>query len=149
MATEKTKNKVTKKASVAKKPTAKSSVVVVKTAKKIVSKKADTDKNLFAVIETGGKQYKVMIGDTVKIEKISDKQKEGDKFDFDKVLLVDDGLDTSIGDPYIKGAKVSAEVVEVGRSKKISVIKYKSKSRYFRNKGHRQPFAKIKIVGIK
>lgn len=103
----------------------------------------------FAVIQTGGKQYKVSKGDLVSIEKIKGEFKKGDKIVFDKVLLVDDGKDTTIGTPYITGAKVNAEIVEIGRARKILVVKYKQKSRYLRRNGHRQPFFKIKIISIK
>ena len=103
----------------------------------------------FAVIQTGGKQYKVSVGDTVKIEKLVGEHKGGDKITFDKVLLVDNGRDTTIGTPFITGAKVEAELVEIGRAKKIIVVKYKPKSRYLIRQGHRQHFFKIKILGIK
>lgn len=103
----------------------------------------------FAIIETGGKQYMVSEGDTVKIEKISGELKAGDKVTFDKVLVVDNGSDTTIGAPYIKGAQVSAEIQKVGRAKKVTVIKYKAKSNYFKKRGHRQPFFEVKIGAIK
>ncbi len=103
----------------------------------------------FAVIQTGGKQYKVSVGGLVSIEKIKGTYKEGDKLSFDKVLLVDDGKDTTIGTPYITGAKVDAEIVEIGRSRKVMVVKYKQKSRYLKRNGHRQPFFKVKITSIK
>lgn len=103
----------------------------------------------FAVIETGGKQYKVSAGDVVKIEKLPGEHKEGDKITFDKVLLVDNGKDTTIGTPYIKGAKVLGLFQGDGRAKKINVIKFKSKSRYFKKRGHRQPFTTIKIESLK
>ena len=103
----------------------------------------------FAVITTGGKQYKVSEGGLVSIEKIKGEYKKGDKLSFDKVMLVDDGKDTTIGTPYIKGAKVDAEIVEIGRSRKVMVIKYKQKSRYLKRNGHRQPFFKVKITSIK
>jgi large subunit ribosomal protein L21 len=101
----------------------------------------------FAVIETGGKQYKVADGDSIRIEKLSD-FKQGDVVTFDKVLLQDDGTNTTIGTPYIAGAKVQAEITESGRGRKIEVIKYKAKSRYFKLRGHRQPYMKAKIVKI-
>lgn len=103
----------------------------------------------FAVIQTGGKQYKVSKGNTLSIEKLRGDFKKGDKLVFDKVLLVDDGKDTTIGTPYIEGAKVNAEIVEIGRARKILVVKYKQKSRYLRRKGHRQPFFKVKITSIR
>ena len=88
-------------------------------------------KDEFAVIFTGGKQYKVSEGGLVSIEKIKGEYKKGDKLSFDKVLLVDDGKDTTIGTPYIKGAKVDGEITDLKRN------------------GHRQPFFKVKITSIK
>ena len=88
-------------------------------------------------------------GDTVKIEKISGDFKAGDSVTFDKVLLVDNGQDTTIGEPYIKGAKVSAQIKRIDRAKKINVIKYKAKSNYFKKRGHRQPFFEVKITSLK
>lgn len=102
----------------------------------------------FAIIETGGKQYMVSEGDTVKIEKISGYFKAGDTISFDKVLVVDNGSDTTIGEPYIKGAKVSAEVKKISRAKKVVVIKYKAKSNYFKKRGHRQPYFEVKITKL-
>ena len=103
----------------------------------------------FAVIKTGGKQYKVSEGGLVYIEKMKETLKKGDKIVFDKVLLVDDGKDTTIGAPYITGAKVNGEVVEAGRERKVLVVKYKQKSRYLKRNGHRQPYLKVKIISIK
>jgi large subunit ribosomal protein L21 len=103
----------------------------------------------FAVIETGGKQYLVFVGDEVKIEKLIDEdRKVGDKITFDKVLLKDAGTTTEVGAPYLAGAKVTAELIEIGRAPKIDVVKYKAKTRYFKKIGHRQPFFKIKILTI-
>ena len=112
------------------------------------------NKEEFAVIKTGGKQYKVSKGSVVSIEKIKGpagagkEYKKGDKLSFDKVLLVDDGKDTTIGTPYIKGAKVDAEITEIGRERTILVMIYKQKSRYLRRNGHRQPYFKVKIEKI-
>ena len=103
----------------------------------------------FAIIFTGGKQYKVAKGDTVKIEKIKGDFKAGDKITFDQVLLVEDGKDTTIGTPYITGATVSGTLSEIGRNKTVEVIKYKQKSRYFKKNGHRQPWFKVTIDAIK
>lgn len=103
----------------------------------------------FAVIKTGGKQYKVSKGDSIKIEKLSDTAKVGDKVAFEEVLLVDNGKDTTIGMPFIKGAKVEATVEEIGKLPTVTVIHYKQKSRYFKKNGHRQPFFKVKIDSIK
>lgn len=110
----------------------------------------------FAVIETGGKQYRVAVGDSIKIEKLisADKDgkkeyKEGSAITFDKVLLMDNGKGaTDIGTPYLADAKVSGTLMEIGRHKKVTVIKYKSKSRYFKKTGHRQPYFKVKIEKI-
>ena len=102
----------------------------------------------FAVIQTGGKQYLVSEGDTVRIEKIKGDAKVGDALSFDKVLIVDNGSDTTIGTPYISGAKVAAEITKIARAPKVTVIKYKAKSRYFKKRGHRQPFFKVKIESI-
>ena len=103
----------------------------------------------FAVIETGGKQYRVESGDVISIEKLSDTQKEGDTVVFDAVLLKDDGSQTLIGAPYIDGAKVSGTVEKIGRLAKVTTIKYKPKSNYRVKKGHRQPFVSVKIGDIK
>ncbi len=103
----------------------------------------------FAVIQTGGKQYKVSVGDVLKIEKLDGDHKKGDKIVFDKVLMVDNGSDTTLGTPYIDGAIVEATFEEAGRNKKIDVIKYKQKSRYFKKNGHRQPYYKVKIAKLK
>ncbi len=103
----------------------------------------------FAVIETGGKQYKVAVGDTLKIEKLAGEFAMGDKVTFDKVLLVDNGKDTTIGAPYIANAKVEALFQKAGKGKTIKVVKFKQKSRYLKSNGHRQPFAEVKISAIK
>jgi len=103
---------------------------------------------MFAVIETGGKQYKVSGGDMLKIEKLLGNHKKGDKITFDKVLLLDDGTSTKIGIPYIDGAKVEAVFEEAGKNKKITIIRFKSKSNYSKVKGHRQPYIKVKIAKV-
>lgn len=113
------------------------------------SKKEKNNTGEFAIIETGGKQYKAVPGGVLKIEKLSGDLKEGDKIVFDKVLLVDNGSDTTVGTPFIEGAKVEAVFQGSGREKKIEVIKYKQKSRYFKRIGHRQQFMKVKVEGIK
>jgi len=102
----------------------------------------------FVVIETGGKQYKVSEGDSIKIEKLLDGSKLGDTVTFDKVLLTDDGSNTAVGTPYLANAKVTAEITKVGRNKKIDVVKYKAKSRYFKLRGHRQHFFEVKVVKL-
>jgi large subunit ribosomal protein L21 len=100
-----------------------------------------------AAIRTGGKQYLVAEGDIVKIEKLSEKDIKDGKVTFDDVLMIIDGDSVDLGKPTVS-KKVSAEVVEEGRDKKISVVHYKSKSRYFKRNGHRQPFTKVKITKI-
>ena len=125
-------------------------MAVAKKQSKTTKSKAE---ETFAVIETGGKQYKVSIGDVLSVEKLSKKSKgeykEGDKIIFDKVMLIDNGKDTNLGTPYITNVKVEAVFEEEGRGKKIHVMKFKSKSRYSVKKGHRQPYTKIKITSIK
>lgn len=103
----------------------------------------------YAVIQTGGKQYKVSAGETIQIECMPGDYKEGDTIVFDKVLLVDNGSDTTIGTPFIEKAKVTGTLSQIGRAPKVTVIKYKQKSRYFKKNGHRQPFFKVKIEGVK
>lgn len=110
------------------------------------TKKADSTG--FAVIATGGKQYRVAAGETITIEKLAGELKTGDAVTFDQVLLTDDGAATTIGTPFIAGAKVTGEIASVGRDQKLTVIKYKQKSRYFKKNGHRQPHLKVKILSI-
>lgn len=103
---------------------------------------------MFAVIKTGGKQYKVKEGEILKIEKVAGAG--GDKIDFEVLLLADeDGKDVKIGRPVISGAKVGAEILEQGRARKVNVIKYKPKVRYRRKAGHRQMYTKVKVTSIK
>lgn len=102
----------------------------------------------FAIIETGGKQHLVTEGSVLRIEKLKGTHEAGEKLTFDKVLLVDDGASTKVGMPFIEGAKVSAELVAEGRAKKVTVIRYRQKSRYYKKKGHRQHYAKIKITAL-
>lgn len=101
-----------------------------------------------AVIKTGGKQYVVSKGDTIVIEKLPGEVKKGDAVTFSEVLLVDNGSDTTIGTPLIKGARVSGTVESVFRAKKVEVVKYKPKSRYYKRRGHRQPAVKVIIDAI-
>lgn len=103
----------------------------------------------FAIIATGGKQYNVSKGDVIRIEKLAGDHKEGDKVVFDKVLLVDDGKNTTIGTPYISKASVKGTIAKIGRATKIIVTHYKSKVRYHKRNGHRQSFFDIKIDELK
>lgn len=113
----------------------------------------------FAIIETGGKQFKVTAGQKLKVEKLN--VKEGDSFTFDKVLLVaqhqhpslvekseGSASDVEVGTPYIEGAKVEAKVIKQGRGKKKIVFRYHSKTRYRKKKGHRQSYTEIEITKI-
>jgi large subunit ribosomal protein L21 len=102
---------------------------------------------MLAIIETGGKQYQVAEGDSLKVEKLAIAKEKGEVV-FDKVLLVADGDKVKVGTPYLEGATVTAKFEEEGRAKKITVIKYKAKSRYHIKNGHRQPFTKVKIEKI-
>lgn len=103
----------------------------------------------FAVIETGGKQYVVSVGDILDVEKLSGEYKDGDAVVFDKVLLVDDGQDATIGTPYIEGAKVNGTYQEEKKGKKLSIIRYKAKSNRDRKIGHRQKYTRVKIDALK
>ncbi len=96
---------------------------------------------MFAVVETGGKQYIVKEGDVIKIEKLS---RENGEIEFDKVLMVGD----KIGTPYVEGAKVKAEIIRVGKAKKVVVFKFKRRKGYSKKQGHRQQFSEVKITQI-
>lgn len=100
----------------------------------------------FAIIEAGGKQYKVAEGDTLVTEKLEGET--GGEVTFENVLLVADEKDTSVGTPYVDGASVKATLEETDREKKIDVIRFQAKSRHFRKYGHRQPYSKLKIEEI-
>ena len=100
---------------------------------------------MYAIIETGGKQYKVQQGDVVFIEKLN--VEAGETITFDKVLVVG-GDDLKVGAPYVDGATVSANVVKNGKDKKIIVYKYKPKKGYHKKQGHRQPYTKVEITAI-
>ncbi|MFI5302815.1 MAG: 50S ribosomal protein L21 [Polyangiales bacterium] len=100
---------------------------------------------MFAVIQTGGKQYRVSQGDKLKVEKLVGDV--GSKITFDKVLLIA-GDSVKVGAPLIAGAKVEAEIVTQGRGPKIIVFKFKRRKNYRRKNGHRQPFTEVKVTGI-
>ena len=101
---------------------------------------------MHAIIETGGKQYKVAEGDTLFIEKLP--VEAGETVTFDKVLAVIDGDNLTVGTPVVEGAKVDASVVKNGKGKKVIVFKYKPKKGYRRKQGHRQPYTKVTIGKI-
>lgn len=100
---------------------------------------------MYAIFETGGKQYKASKGDTILIEKLD--LEPGKTVSFD-ALVVSDGEKVKIGTPTVKGAKVRAKVLEHGKEKKVVIFKYKPKRNYRKKQGHRQPFTKITITGI-
>lgn len=100
---------------------------------------------MYAIIETGGKQYKVSKGDVFEIELVESK----DQITFDKVLLIGDNSQLEIGAPYVEGAKVSAKVLETGKDPKVTTFKFKNKTNYHRTIGHRQPFTRIQIEEVK
>lgn len=104
---------------------------------------------MFAVIETGGKQYLIKTGDTLKVEKLD--AEVGKDFVFDKVLLLakEDGSDVKIGTPYLEGVSIAANVEAQGRDKKVRVVKFKRKVRYKKVYGHRQHFTKVKVSEVK
>lgn len=101
---------------------------------------------MYAIIETGGKQYRVQEGDVLFVEKLE--AEEGDTVNFDKVLLISKEGDLLAGKPYVEDAKVEADVLEQGKAKKIIVYKYKAKKNYKKKQGHRQPFTKVKVGKI-
>ncbi len=109
---------------------------------------------MFAIIKTGGKQYKVAEGDVLMIEKLPAKGGsasggDGDTVTFNEVLLITDGDKITLGQPMIAGATVGAKVlIAEGKDKKKMVFKYKSKTRHRKKKGHRQPFTKVQITKI-
>lgn len=100
---------------------------------------------MYAIIATGGKQYKVSEGDVIKVEKLG--VEAGSAYTFDQVLVVG-GEETRVGDPVVAGATVEASVVEDGKDKKVIVYKYKRKTGYHKKQGHRQPYTKVKIEKI-
>lgn len=100
---------------------------------------------MYAVIETGGKQYRVKEGDVIVVEKLG--AEAGEKVEFDKVLVMGEGADIQVGTPYV-GSKVYGTVVENGKGKKVVIFKYKAKKDYRKKQGHRQPYTMVEITGI-
>lgn len=101
---------------------------------------------MYAVIETGGKQHRVIEGESIRVEKIE--AETGSTIDFDRVLMVGEGETVKVGTPVIDGAKVSAEVVQHGRSDKVTILKFKRRKHHMKRQGHRQWFTEIKITAI-
>ncbi len=101
---------------------------------------------MYAIIKTGGAQYRVAKDDIIEVQKLP--VEVGDTVDFDEVLAVNSDDDFKIGTPVVEGAKVKGEVLEQGKSDKVIIYKYKAKKDYRKKQGHRQPFTKIKITDI-
>ena len=101
---------------------------------------------MYAIIETGGKQYRVQEGDVITVEKLN--KEAGEAIELDKVLVLNDDKELKVGAPYIEGAKVFGEVVENGKGKKVVIYKYKAKKDYHKKQGHRQPYTMIEIKSL-
>lgn len=101
---------------------------------------------MYAVIQTGGKQYRVTEGTKLRVEKLD--VETGTTVDFDKVLMVSDGNEVTIGKPYVEGGVVTAEVIDQARAKKIDIIKFRRRKHYRRRMGHRQYYTEIRVTGI-
>ncbi len=101
---------------------------------------------MYAVIVTGGKQYRVTEGETLKVEKLE--VATGEAIELDQVLMVANGEDIKIGAPVVEGAKVKAEIVSHGRGKKVTIVKFRRRKHHRKQMGHRQWFTEIKITGI-
>lgn len=100
---------------------------------------------MYAIIETGGKQYRVQVGDVICVEKLD--VEVGKKVKFDKVLVLGEGKDIKVGTPYV-GTEVEGKVVEAGKGEKVIIFKYKAKKDYHKKQGHRQPYTKVEITSI-
>jgi len=101
---------------------------------------------MYAVIKTGGQQYKVAEGDVLKVGKLC--ADEGTEIGFNKVLMVSDGDNVKIGSPFLEGSKVNAIVEEQGRSKKITIVKFRRRKHYMKKAGHRQHYTKVRITKV-
>lgn len=101
---------------------------------------------MYAVIQTGGKQYRVREGDTLKTEKIN--AKSGDNIEFDKVLMIQAQNNTQLGNPFLENSKVTAIVTAQGRHKKIKIIKFQRRKQHMKQMGHRQYLTELRITGI-
>jgi large subunit ribosomal protein L21 len=101
---------------------------------------------MYAVIETGGKQYRVQPGQVLRVEKLP--ADAGAEVEFDKVLLTADGDEIKVGSPYLEGGTVTAKIRTQGRGKKVNIIKFRRRKHYARRQGHRQSFTELEIIGI-
>ena len=109
--------------------------------------KAVLETDMYAVIESGGKQHRVEEGEVLKLEKLE--IATGEKVNFDKILMVGEGDSVKVGTPYVKGSQVTAEVLKQGRAKKVHIIKFNRRKHFRKQQGHRQWFTEVKITGIK
>lgn len=101
---------------------------------------------MYAIIETGGKQYRVQNGDQIRVEKLN--VEDGQQVVFDKVLVAGEGADVKIGTPYVEGMTVEGKAIETGKGDKVVIFKYKAKKDYRKKQGHRQPYTLVEIEGI-
>lgn len=101
---------------------------------------------MYAVIVTGGKQYRVSQGDKLRVEKLD--AAEGDSVELDRVLMIVDGADVRIGAPVLDGGKVTAQVTAQGRGDKVEIIKFRRRKHHMKRQGHRQAFTELEITGI-
>jgi large subunit ribosomal protein L21 len=101
---------------------------------------------MYAVIKSGGKQHRVVEGETLKLEKIE--VETGATIEFDEVLLIGEGDNVKIGEPVVAGAKVTAEIIDQARHKKVNIIKFKRRKHHMKRAGHRQWYTEVKITGI-
>jgi len=101
---------------------------------------------MYAVIQTGGKQYRVSEGSTIKVEML--KAEQGASVELDKVLMITNGDDVKVGAPFIEGGKVTATVKAHGRGKKVTIIKFKRRKHHMKRQGHRQWFTELEVTGI-
>ena len=101
---------------------------------------------MYAILVTGGKQYKVSEGDVIYIEKLD--TADGETVEFTNVLMAHNGTELSVGAPTLEGAKVTGKVLKTGKAKKIMIFKYKPKKGYRKRQGHRQPYTKVEITAI-
>jgi large subunit ribosomal protein L21 len=101
---------------------------------------------MYAVIKTGGKQYRVSQGDTLRLETLE--AGTGDAIEFDQVLMVGEGADVKIGTPFVEGGKVTATVKSHGRGKKVEIIKFRRRKHHMKRMGHRQNYTEVEITGI-
>ena len=101
---------------------------------------------MYAVFETGGKQYRAATGDKIKVEKIE--AEKGSTVELDKVLMVGEGQEVKIGTPFLDGGKVTAKVLDHGRGDKVKIIKFKRRKHHLKRMGHRQYFTQLEITGI-